>query len=496
MKRKKLCYLGMTVVLWLGLWQAVAMWIDNRIFLPRPAEVVQSLLGLLGTKEFYGSIGASMVHILQGFLLGIGAGTVLAVLAATSDFLQTFLSLPMRIIKATPVASFTILALFWVDSSGLSVLISFCMVLPVIYTNVVTGIRETDKRMLEMAEVFRMNRRNRVGYIYVPAVLPYLFSAVSVAIGLAWKSGIAAEVIGITKNSIGNRLYQAKIYMEMPEVFAWTAVTVVISIVTEVLVLKLLRALENRMHGEETVQSQWQEQQVNQKETAETTEPADTQTVHPAETAEPLIVAEHIAKAYGEKIVLQDISLALAPGKPIALLGSSGIGKTTLLRVLLGLEVPDEGCVVHKDTQGISVVFQENRLCETLSVERNLRMVCKTKKQKEEIPVLLQQLGLAHTKKQRVSALSGGMKRRAAIARALLKEASVVLLDEPFQGLDNATKQEVMALVKERTKAKAVFLITHDETEAEYFDCETMVLFEKSVKNRDEGFHQEKSVLY
>ena len=152
--------------------------------------------------------------------------------------------------------------------------------------------------------------------------------------------------------------------------------------------------------------------------------------------------------------------------------GKSGIGKTTLFRIILGLEKVEEGTIQkEKQLELCSVVFQENRLLEQLTVENNLKIVCKNKRKREEIKELLLYLGLKGCEKQRVSTLSGGMKRRVAIARALLFEAPVFLLDEPFQGLDSKTKQQVMQLVKQKMQGKIVLLITHEKEEAFYLGC-------------------------
>lgn len=470
-RKRRTSEIVLTVLIWLAVWQIAAMWIDNKIFLPSLFDTAKSLKGLLFSTEFYQSIGTSLGNIAGGFLLGIFSGTVLAVAAAAVPFLETFLSLPIRVIKATPVASFTILALFWMKSTELSILVSFFMVLPVIYTNVLTGIRETDQEMLEMARVFRIRWYNRVRFFYVPAVVPYLLSAASVAIGLAWKSGIAAEVIGLARNSIGNQLYQAKIYMEMPDLFAWTVVIVVISVASEKLVLLLIAWLERATLGkaEETVA----DGVVLEKVPECRTEMLSEEEIGTKELSEQRrIVLNDIRKAYGERKVLEDISLTLSPGQPIALMGSSGIGKTTLLRIVLGVEKPDGGTVVReKDAREFSVVFQENRLLENVSVERNLQLVCKQKEQREEIPQLLRCLGLAECREQRVACLSGGMKRRVAIGRALLSDAPVLLLDEPFQGLDADTRQAVLLLVKRKAKGKSVLLITHEENEAIGLGC-------------------------
>ena len=469
-RKKKWCYSIITVVLWLLVWQVAAVLIDNSIFLPSPGKTGESLKELLVSAEFYQSIGFSLGNIVRGFLLGVFVGCLLAVGAARSDFFETFVSLPIRIIKATPVASFTVLALFWMDSSELSVLISFFMVLPVIYSNVLAGIREADPELQEMAFVFKIRWFDRIRFLYVPSVLPYLCSAVSVAIGLAWKSGIAAEVIGIVKDSIGNHLYQAKIYMEMPELFAWTVVTVLISVASEKLILWLVRLLERAVYGntEETVGNE-PIPTMPEEHTAE--KPLSC----PEEARE--IRIREVSKAYGEKQVLDHISLTLSPMQPVALMGTSGIGKTTLLRIVLGTERPDTGEIDRAEgVRDYAVVFQENRLFEQVSVEKNLQCVCKTEAQRMAILPLLKRLGLYACRKQKVACLSGGMKRRVAIGRALLRGGQVLLLDEPFQGLDEGTKQAVLGLVKEKMCEKSVLLITHDEKEAAGLGCEILQL--------------------
>ena len=479
-RKNKTVYLILTVVLWISIWQVASYVIDNRIFLPSPLDTVKSLGALLIMKEFYISVFFSLGNIAKGFLLGVFFGTVLAVLASLTGFLETFLSLPMRVIKAVPVASFTILALFWVDSAELSVLISFFMVLPIIYTNVLTGIRETDRKLLEMAEVFRMSLGNRVRFLYVPSVLPYLFSASSVAIGLAWKSGIAAEVIGLTKASIGNYLYEAKIYLEMPTLFAWTCVIVFISILSEKLVLVLLRILEHKMLGkaEETVKAEKENvsrmhvtQELKRRKKPEETPTSQTGSEDGA------VFLRNVSKVYGEKQVLDHVTLTMLPNHPVALMGNSGIGKTTLLRLILGTEKPSAGQIERvPEKMNFSVVFQENRLCEAVSVEQNLKMVCRNKKQKDEIEEILVRLGLSECRKQRVTALSGGMKRRVAIGRALVHDAKVMLLDEPFQGLDEETKKYVMEYLKEKTDGKSLLLVTHEKLEAMALDCKIVQL--------------------
>ena len=153
----------------------------------------------------------------------------------------------MGVIKATPVASFIILVLIWLPSRHLSIFISLLMVTPIIYSNTLAGIGNMDQKLLEMADVFEVPFRRRLRYFHIPQVLPFFRSACAVSLGLRWKAGVAAEVIGLPQGSIGERLYQAKIYLETPELLAWTLVIILISMGFEKLFLCLLDTVSHRL---------------------------------------------------------------------------------------------------------------------------------------------------------------------------------------------------------------------------------------------------------
>ena len=225
----------------LAIWQAGAMAMNQKLLLVSPADVVLRLCTIWKEPLFFDSVLFSFLRISCGFLLGFFSGIFLAFLAGRFHTAETLLQPIMTTIKSVPVASFIILALIWLNSSGLSTFISFLMVLPVIYNNVLSGIKNTDPKLLQMAEVFRMPKRKRFLLIYLPAIKPQLTSACSTALGLSWKSGIAAEVIGIPQGSIGEMLYQAKIYLNTVDVFAWTVIIVLISVLFEKLILFLIR---------------------------------------------------------------------------------------------------------------------------------------------------------------------------------------------------------------------------------------------------------------
>lgn len=221
------------VLFWLAVWQIAAMAVGQQILLASPAETIVRWLELILTAGFWKSVLFTLGHILAGFLGAVILGALSGALSAKYGWLRELLAPLLSVIKSVPVASFVIVALIWLPSRRLSVLISFLITLPLIYTAVLDGLNHIDPKLREMAQVFRMPSLNRLLAIELPAVLPRLTSAAGVAIGLAWKSGVAAEVIGIPAGSVGERLYKAKVYLATPDLFAWTLTIVLASMLCE-----------------------------------------------------------------------------------------------------------------------------------------------------------------------------------------------------------------------------------------------------------------------
>ena len=239
------------VLFWLLVWQGASMalaalWPNGHLLLASPISAALRLGELAVTAAFWRAIGWSALRIIGGFLLSCCAASLLAVPASRWRWVRELLSPLVAAVKAVPVASFIILALVWLDSRSLSCFIAFLRVFPPVYLGVLEGIRQTDKNLLEMAKVFRVPLGRQVRGIYLPAVLPYFRTAVSLGLGLCWKAGIAAEVIGLPGGSLGERLYSAKVYFQTPDLFAWTAVIVAVSVVFEKLFLALVDALAGK----------------------------------------------------------------------------------------------------------------------------------------------------------------------------------------------------------------------------------------------------------
>lgn len=225
------------VLFWLALWQIAAMCLGQEILLASPASVLLRLFSLLPEASFWQAAAFSFSRITLGFFLAVVFSLGLAALSSRFAFVRDLAAPLMSVVKSTPVASFIILVLIWLPSKHLSIFISFLMVTPILYGSILSGLEAKDAKLLEMAHLFQVPWYRRLRYITIPQILPFFRSACAVSLGLCWKSGVAAEVIGLPDGSIGERLYQAKIYLETPELLAWTLVIILISIGFEKLFL-------------------------------------------------------------------------------------------------------------------------------------------------------------------------------------------------------------------------------------------------------------------
>lgn len=235
------------VLFWLLVWQAAAALLRQPLLLSSPLRVLQRLFALLGQSATYRALGYSLSRIALGFLTGFALGALLAVLAARWRPVEYLIRPLMLTVKSVPVASFIILALVFLTSRKLNSFISFLMVLPIVYGNLLEGLKSKSRPLDEMARMYRVPRLRRLVYIELPQLKPYLLSAVSLALGMSWKSGIAAEVIGIPMGSVGERLYQAKVYLDTSELYAWTLAILLISMLFEKGLVALLKGAYARL---------------------------------------------------------------------------------------------------------------------------------------------------------------------------------------------------------------------------------------------------------
>ena len=235
------------VLLALAVWQFAAWLLGEELLLPAPATVLRRFFALLIEKDFWRTVLFSFGRITAGFLLAFLVGAVLGFAAGRFPALEHLLWPFFSLVKSVPVASFIVISLIWLSAANISVFISFLMVLPILYTNVLNGMKSAPRELLEMASLFRVPSPRRLLLVYLPALRPYLLSGCGVAIGLAWKAGVAAEIIGIPEGSIGEKFYFAKVYFATGDLCAWTAAVVCISVLFEKLFLFLLGRFSARL---------------------------------------------------------------------------------------------------------------------------------------------------------------------------------------------------------------------------------------------------------
>lgn len=477
MKRKSKGWNKLPVLLfWLAVWEAVALIAGNAVLVASPVETFREFLRLLGESSFYFSLGKSILRIGGGFAAGLFCAAFLAFLAYRISFVESLFTPLMRFLLAVPVASFAVLLLIWWGASFLSAAVSFLVVLPQFYVSFTEGMKSLDKKMLQMAEVYRLPGFSRFFYVYRPALKPFLYSSMKISLGMCWKSGVAAEVIGLPDFSIGEGLYFSKITLNTAGVFAWTGVIILLSILFEKLVLNgterflnwepEVKKPGNTSSGRRAGKAEREQEPGSEKATGKEREPGsgktegkeresgETKAAGKAGTEE--IRVRGLCKAYGETRVFQNFSAVYEKGRIYYLRQPSGSGKTTLLSILAGIEKADAGSI--RVPERVSMLFQEDRLCEEYDAIKNVELVCGNRKQASE--ALLKLLEPESLEKP-CSSLSGGMKRRVALVRAMEAEADFVLLDEPFVGMDRENRRMAEQYIQERQQGRTILIATH-----------------------------------
>lgn len=232
------------ILFWIAVWFALYYYVNEEILIASPVAVLKRIFELGATANFWKVTFMSLLRIIVGFVCGVAAGTLVAVATTFCNPIYELLKPVLTVIKTTPVASFILLALVWIKRGSVPSFISFLMVLPIIWANVSEGLAGADKNLLEVAKIFKFGLKKKISEIYVPSAKPYFFAGCTTALGLAWKAGIAAEVLSLPKESIGTYLYSSKIYLETTDLFAWTVVVIILSVILEKLLKLALKKLK------------------------------------------------------------------------------------------------------------------------------------------------------------------------------------------------------------------------------------------------------------
>ena len=235
--------LVLAVMFWLGIYTVASVLLDRPLLLPPLTAVGTCLMQLLCSAAFWHTAALTAGRVMLGILGGCVFGILLGAAAAKSELCRALLRPLIQLMKAAPVASFVLLLLLWLPRGAVPVLTAMLVVLPVVWTDVLDGLLHMDRQLLEVASVYRFGRLKTLRRVYLPSVAPYFQSACVTSLGLAWKSGIAAEVLCQPRQAIGTQLYYAKIYLNTDSLFAWTVVVIALSFLVELLVKRLLERI-------------------------------------------------------------------------------------------------------------------------------------------------------------------------------------------------------------------------------------------------------------
>lgn len=462
------------IAVWILLWQAASLLMGSSLLLPAPTEVVIRVVELASEAEFWRRVSFTLLRIAEGFAAGMILGVVFASFAMRFHRIGELLAPAMALAKSVPVVCFVVLALVWVGASDLSVVVVVLVVLPIMYENLCDGVRSVDAHLIEMARLLRVPTLRRLRLIYLPQALPFFRAACASSLGMAWKAGVAAEVIAIPAGSMGEALYGAKIYFDTTGLFAWTLAVVCLSVLFERVFVWLMEIACSVLAGDARTGHGVRDDFISPFSSSASiglcARSFDSDV--PSSVVCCFVSYRDVSKFFEGTAGFSGVSFSASSKEPICLMAPSGFGKTTLLRMAAGLERPDGGSVAFdgfpRGHARMSMAFQEDRLIEHVDAFGNASIALRhASMHGGEVVSLLEDLGVSDCIGKPARLCSGGQRRRIALARALLAPHDVLLLDEPFAGLDDDSRERAASVVRRFESGNTVVIIaSHDERDA------------------------------
>lgn len=242
---RKILQICIPVAAYLLIWQLLSMLVGSSLLLPSPIVTLRSMIDIMRSASGWASIGMTLLRITAGYLLGCLIGVLLAVLTARF-YAADWMLKPLRsLIKTTPITSFALILLVSLVSGIVPVIVAMIVVVPMIWQTTEESIRGRDKQLLEMADVY-FTPWKKLCYVTLPQILPQFFATASTALGFAWKAVITAEILALPRFGVGRQMQNTKYYLDVPELFAWTFLVIILSVIIESLVKYLLKKAGKR----------------------------------------------------------------------------------------------------------------------------------------------------------------------------------------------------------------------------------------------------------
>lgn len=447
------------VAFWLVVWQVASMLDSSGILLCGPLDALLALCRLSSTQTFWSSIWFSTLRIVAGVLLGYIIAGALAAASWHTSTVRILLQPALLAIKSTPVACIVVILLIWTGAANVSVITVLLLVVPAIYFALCAGLDNMDAGQHDLFEIFGVCGRRRFFALIWPVVLPYLQAASSTVLGMSWKAGIAAELIGVPAGSLGERIYQAKLLLETPDLFAWTFCVICLSWLFEHGAMALLRGTWPRAA----------------KLALRAPRSGAAEARGDCGACKARLCAQGLLIGYGDKPLCESLNFSLGPSSCLCLQAPSGAGKTTLLHTVAQLQRPLGG-TIENTARKRSMVFQDTRLVEDLDALDNILLFASPDLVRDEVRSLACELLPEDVLSRPVRELSGGQRRRVELARAFAVPGELVLLDEPFGGLDAQAHSCALAFVKRHGAGRIVVFATHDADDAQALGAQILEL--------------------
>lgn len=230
------------VLFWIAVWKILSLIINRDIYLPSPFYVFKVLIELLKSKDTYLTIICSTYRTLAGFIISCTTGIILGYICGANNFFHDLFNPLIGVMRVVPVMSIIIIAIMWFSDTHVPIFAAFLMCFPIIWTNTVNGIKSADTKLLQMCKVYSIKKMRIIKSVYFYSAVPYIEAAMISALGIGWKVTSAAEVLSLPKYSIGGHLYDSKVYLEIPELFAWTVIIISLSYIFETILKKLFKS--------------------------------------------------------------------------------------------------------------------------------------------------------------------------------------------------------------------------------------------------------------
>ncbi len=232
-----------SVIILIGVWYILSLTL-NDVIIPTPLDVFKTLLKLLAEKSTYIIIMKSLGYVIMSIMISSIIGVILGLLGSISKNINYLLSPVITIIKSLPIVSFIIILLVYIKSLYIPVICGVLLSFPIIYSNVFEGYSNINKKLISMAKFYNVDKKNMIKTLYIPAIYPYFLAGFNSVIGFSFKAVIAAEVISILDNTIGNSIYEAKVYLEYENLFAWSVIIIILALVIEFITNKIAKKIK------------------------------------------------------------------------------------------------------------------------------------------------------------------------------------------------------------------------------------------------------------